>query len=100
MSKPPIGADVDQPLGVHAHVPTQFPFNLELPLDDPAKPIHLILSEVLDPDIRADVGLTQDPPRGRTPDAIDVRESHFQPFLTRKIYSCNPRHSSSSSLAA
>jgi hypothetical protein len=93
MSETPVGADVYKPLGVHAHIPAKFPFDLEQPLDHPADSIDLVLSQVLHPDISTDIRLTNDPPRGRTSDSIDISEGHFQPFLAREIYPCNPRHS-------
>jgi hypothetical protein len=87
-----VTADVDQSLDIHADIPTQVPFDPVLPLDHPAEAIDLVLAQVLDPKIRTDVGLGQDPEGGGTPDAIDIGEGHLQPFLAGKIYASNPRH--------
>src|SRR3972149_7724206 len=83
MPKPPIAADIHQPLDVHRDLLAQISLDAAPGIDDLAALADLLLGQVLDPDVGVDSGLSQDRVGAVTPDPVDVGEADLDSFLSR-----------------
>src|SRR5512137_1018489 len=92
VTQPPVAADVHESLDVHGHLALQIALDPVAALDDPPQLVDLVLGEVLDADVLADLGLGQNLPRQGSADPVDVRQGDLQPLLPRQIHARNSRH--------
>src|SRR5205807_2621598 len=65
VAEAPVGPDLDQPFDVHRDLAPEIALDQDVlgrgqPVDDRAKPPDLLIAEILDPGVGADVGQLQD----------------------------------------
>src|SRR5262245_5739188 len=89
----PVGPHLHQTLDVHGDVLAEVALHPALGVDDLRDAARLLLGEVLDPHVRIDLGLAQDPVTARDPDAVDVGESDLHALLARKVDARDTCHS-------
>src|SRR6202043_1839394 len=87
-----IGADLDQPLDIQRDLASQLAFDFGFLIDDVAQGADLLVVEVLDAQIRVDVGDPQDSPGGMRTHPEDIRQRDFDPLLTRNVNARDTRH--------
>jgi hypothetical protein len=90
--EPSIAADFHQPLDVHRDLLAQIAFHAADLFDHAADLAHVVFGEVLDADVRADAGRTEDVARPLAADAVDIREPDLDTLGAREINACNTRH--------
>src|SRR4051812_31468937 len=100
MAHAPPAADLHQALDVHRDLLAEIPFDPALLLDDAADLAHVVFGQVLDPDVRADLGRVQDVVRALPPDPVDVGQPYFDPLGSRKVNASNACHKFFESLSA
>jgi hypothetical protein len=94
--KPPVTADVHQPLDVHADIRAKITLDGKFPIDDFTDAVELLLGEVTDLFIEINARFRAYLPRRRPSDAEYIRERYFAPFIVWYVNSCNTRQSTAS----
>src|SRR5918999_1619172 len=92
MAASAVAADFHQPLDVHRDLLAKIAFHAALLLEHAADLAHVVLGEVLHPDVRAHARFRKDLVRAVPPDAIDVGEADFDALGARQIDASNSRH--------
>ena len=87
-----VAADLHQPLDVERNLLAEIAFDAALLLEHAADLAHVVLGQILDPDVRADAGRTENVARPFAADAVDIREPDLDPLGAREINACNTRH--------
>src|SRR5580765_6521291 len=85
MPHPAVAADFHQPLDVHRDFLAKVAFDAALLFDHPADLSHVVFRQILHADVRADAGFLQNAVRTDSADAVDIRESDFNPLRAWKI---------------
>lgn len=81
MTKPPIAADVHQPLEVHRHVAAEIALNDKIALNNAANFYDLVFPEIFAPHTRIYAGFRQDPLRRRRPNPEYIPECDIDSFV-------------------
>src|SRR5215813_11759588 len=87
-----VAADLGQALDVVGPLPPQVALDHELLLDHVPQACDLLLGEVADVRVRADVDLLEHGVRRRAADAVDVGEADLHPLLTGDVDACDAGH--------
>src|SRR5438067_2760860 len=90
-----VGANFNQPLDVERDLATQLAFHFGFFVDDVAQAAHLLVIEILDAQVRVDVGDRQDAPGGMGADTKDVGQRNLDTLFARNVNAGDPRHLSS-----
>jgi hypothetical protein len=88
-----VRADLDQALDVEGHLLAQVALDGALSFDGFRDPAHLLLREILDPDVRIDLHLGEDLGGAVRTDAVNVLETCLDPFGSREVDACDASHS-------
>src|SRR2546423_5932265 len=92
VAQAPVGADFDQPLDVEGDLATQLAFDFGFLVDDVAQAADLLVIEILDAQVRVDVGDCQDTPGGVGTDTEYVGQRDLDALLTRNVNAGDTRH--------
>ena len=92
MAHAAVAADLHQALDVQAHVAAQVALHLQVVLDVFTDLVDVLLREILHAGVRVDAGGGQDLLRGLQADAENIRQSDFDPLLTRQVNARNTCH--------
>ena len=92
MTNAAIAADLHHALDVQGDIAAQIAFHLQVVLDVLTDLVDVLLSQVLHAGVRVDAGSSENLLRGLHADAEDVRQSDFDPLLTRQVNARNTCH--------
>src|SRR5512141_5546 len=94
MTHTAVRTDFNQALDAQLNFAAQITFDFIVFADKLADCSNISLREVLDPDIRIDLCVSQDFVRASGANTIQIGQANFDPFITMQIYTFNSRHSS------
>jgi len=92
MPQATVTPDVHQPLDVHCDFPTQITLDPHLFVDDFANAVDLVIRQIPNARVRADIRALEQLLAGMQPDTKDIRQRRLNSLVARKIDSCNSRH--------
>ena len=92
MADAAIAADLHHALDVQRNIAAQIAFDLQIVLDVFTDLVDILLGQVLHAGVRVDAGSGENLLRGFHADAEDVRQSDFDPLLTRQVNARNTCH--------
>jgi hypothetical protein len=93
--QPAITTDVHQPLDVHLRLLAKVAFDHALLVNDRANAIHFVFAQLAYALVNADARFFKNLVGARAPNAVDVCQTDFSPFICREVYTCYACHSSS-----
>jgi hypothetical protein len=89
VAKPPIAANLHQPLDIQVHLTAEIALNRKVAVDVVSQARYLIFRQLLHPGLRSDADSGyRFSAFGRT-DSMDVSESHMDWLLIRDVHTCD-----------
>src|SRR5438034_10350712 len=92
MPQTAICSNVHQTLDVHLHALSQIAFDLTLRLNNRANAAEVVLAEILNPRVDADLRFFENRSRTRSADSVNICKADLCALMWRKIYTCNTSH--------
>jgi hypothetical protein len=82
MPQATITAKIHEAFNIHGHLAPEVTLHFAVPVHGLTNFDNFSLSEIVSPGIKIYAGLGQDLLGGRAADAVDISESHLDPFIS------------------